>query len=186
MVVVVVAVSLPSRHHGADRGTKSVQILTAGGPWLSIGVVSGPQLELISLRFAHRRTDHYDQHDKHGQQHQYTADRYGHHRTVTHSTSCFGKFWLSTRAHRGALWTAVLVLVVVVLVVVLPPLHLLLVGPLLLLLQLNGNEATDVLRPQPIPSSHRHSPNGGTNFLLGLRFGFCDDDQSSYGNRKHR
>uniref|UniRef100_A0A182RPM0 Secreted protein n=1 Tax=Anopheles funestus TaxID=62324 RepID=A0A182RPM0_ANOFN len=51
---------------GSTRGTKSVQILTAGGPWLSIGEVTWPQLELISLRFAHRRTDHYDQHDKHG------------------------------------------------------------------------------------------------------------------------
>ncbi|KFB45382.1 AGAP013176-PA-like protein [Anopheles sinensis] len=71
---------------GSGGGTKSVQILTAGGPWLSIGEVSGPQLELISLRFAHRRTDHYDQHDEHGQQHQYTADRHGHHRTVTHSS----------------------------------------------------------------------------------------------------
>uniref|UniRef100_A0A182X9V6 Uncharacterized protein n=1 Tax=Anopheles quadriannulatus TaxID=34691 RepID=A0A182X9V6_ANOQN len=51
---------------GSTGGTKSVQILTAGGPWLSIGEVSWPQLELISLRFAHRRTDHYDQHDEHG------------------------------------------------------------------------------------------------------------------------
>uniref|UniRef100_A0A182M9C2 Uncharacterized protein n=1 Tax=Anopheles culicifacies TaxID=139723 RepID=A0A182M9C2_9DIPT len=51
---------------GSTRGTKSVQILTAGGPWLSIGEVTWPQLELISLRFAHRRTDHYDQHDEHG------------------------------------------------------------------------------------------------------------------------
>uniref|UniRef100_A0A182P2E9 Uncharacterized protein n=1 Tax=Anopheles epiroticus TaxID=199890 RepID=A0A182P2E9_9DIPT len=51
---------------GSTGGTKSIQILTAGGPWLSIGEVSWPQLELISLRFAHRRTDHYDQHDEHG------------------------------------------------------------------------------------------------------------------------
>uniref|UniRef100_A0A182QGT1 Uncharacterized protein n=1 Tax=Anopheles farauti TaxID=69004 RepID=A0A182QGT1_9DIPT len=61
-----VAIDVGNGARGSIRGTKSIQILTAGGPWLSIGKVTWPQLELISLRFAHRRTDHYDQHDEHG------------------------------------------------------------------------------------------------------------------------
>uniref|UniRef100_A0A182N5F4 Uncharacterized protein n=1 Tax=Anopheles dirus TaxID=7168 RepID=A0A182N5F4_9DIPT len=61
-----VAIDVGNGSGGSTRGTKSIQILTAGGPWLSIGEVTWPQLELISLRFAHGRTDHYDQHDEHG------------------------------------------------------------------------------------------------------------------------
>lgn len=81
---------------GVGRRCLHLMLAIAGGPVLSIWKDAGSQLQLISLRVAHRLADNDDDHDEHGQQDEDAANGNRHHCTVTHCrfVGCFVGEWL--------------------------------------------------------------------------------------------
>lgn len=65
---------------------KILQLSTVWGPWLSIlaNHAERPQLQFISLWLAHRFTNDNYQHNKNGQENEYTTNCHCYHCTITH------------------------------------------------------------------------------------------------------